>query len=158
MKGGSNVDMKTREIIEQLSVVAFGTSGETERIIRSAMKHIDELETENREINKRHFEVCKSYAEDLDVLHSVLKDNERLKAENEMLWKKQTPLPVTVEVIDYEYDIVKYRCPCCGNRLFKKKAFCESCGQALKTETEEERRSKYEKDLADLIAANKDGR
>lgn len=146
--------METVKLIEQLSVVAFGTSGETEKVIRSAMKHIDDLEGECEYIKDKFIELCDHHTEDLEMLRSVLKENELLKKENEMLWSKQTPLPVKVELIDYEYDIEKRRCPSCGTRLFRERLFCENCGQALKTETEEERRSEYEKDLVDLINLN----
>lgn len=128
--------METSKVIEQLAVVAFGTSGETEKILRSAMKHIDDLEGECKYIKDKFIELCDHYIEDLEMLRSVLKENELLKKENEMLWSKQTPLPVKVELIDYEYDIVKRRCPSCGTRLFRDKLFCENCGQALATDKE----------------------
>lgn len=151
--------METSRIIEQLSVVAFGTSGETEKIIRGAMKHLDELECEYNKLTEQFADVCCHYAEDLGVLDDMIKEHSVLLKENENLWKKLTPAPVDVEVLDAEFDIIKHRCPCCGTRLFRDKAFCECCGQALVPMEQSkiqntEGRIKEEQDLEDLINLN----
>ena len=147
--------MKTNEIIKELLVLHFGLDDPREMIIKKAVLCLEELDRENREIKDRFIAMCDHYIEDLEVLRSALKDNELLRRENEMLWCKHTPKAVQKDVIDSEYDIVKYRCPCCGNRLFKDKRFCENCGQALerKAETAEGRKIE-EKELEDIINLN----
>ena len=64
----------------------------------------------------------KGYADGAEQLYKFREDNNRLRKENEMLWKKHKPVAVVNE-----------RCPVCGTMTFvQDKAYCRCCGQLLK--------------------------
>ncbi|MBE6685763.1 MAG: hypothetical protein E7591_00850 [Ruminococcaceae bacterium] len=123
------------------------------------MSALDSLENKYKELQECYVSAVDRFIANSKVLHSVFNDIVLLEKENAMLWSKLAPIPATTEVVDYEYDMKIIRCPCCGNRLFKKKAFCESCGQALATESQRkagtaEGRKIEEKELEDIINLN----
>lgn len=68
-----------------------------------------------------------------DIIIDDLNDQiNKLAKENEVLWKKHTPIPAAVKVIDEEFDIKIEHCPVCGARiLIEDHLYCCKCGQAL---------------------------
>ena len=65
---------------------------------------------------------CRMQNEKDVIINDLNEDNNRLRKENEMLWKKQEPIAVVNE-----------RCPVCGTMMFvQDMAYCRCCGQLLK--------------------------
>lgn len=58
------------------------------------------------------------------IINDLNEDNNRLRKENSMFWKKRMPIAVENE-----------RCPVCGTMVFVEgRVYCRCCGQALKFE------------------------
>lgn len=84
----------------------------------------------------------KGYADGYEDAHEVIEklteliaECDRLRKENDMLWKKHTPMAVEVRVMDEEFDIKTNHCPSCGVRFFNDTSlYCGVCGQALRRE------------------------
>ena len=91
-------------------------------LIASGLGFVDDLRKE-----------CGSLLAAKDIIINGLHEEvKRLKKENEVLWKKHTPIPAAVKVIDEEFDIKIEHCPVCGARMFfENQLYCRECGQAL---------------------------
>lgn len=62
------------------------------------------------------------------IINDMYEKLNRLMKENELLWRKQNPIPMDV-----------YRCPVCGTQQHYDHAYCNECGQALKAEKDKPR-------------------
>ena len=73
---------------------------------------------------------CGSLLDSKDIIINDLnEDNNRLRKENSIFWKKRMPVAVEDE-----------RCPVCGTMVFvADRAYCNECGQALKAERDKPR-------------------
>ncbi|MBQ3184155.1 MAG: hypothetical protein IJB57_10895 [Clostridia bacterium] len=85
---------------------------------------IKALQYDRDQYDKGYADGYEDAHEDIKKLPELIAECDRLKKENDMLWKKHNPVAVENE-----------RCPVCGTMVFvANRAYCRCCGQALKFE------------------------
>ena len=62
------------------------------------------------------------------IINDMNEEIKRLSKENELLWRKQTPIPMD-----------GYKCPVCETQQHYDHTYCNKCGQALKAERDKPR-------------------
>ncbi len=99
---------------------------------------IKALQYDRDQYDKGYADGYEDAHEDIEKLTELMSECDRLKKENQLLWKKHTPVAVEVRELDEEFDIKTKHCPNCGVRLVKWGQcglnYCSECGQALKFE------------------------